>query len=186
MIDKYCTFLEYIELEILSLYNTAYQILQTSQAAESAVRNTFQVLTSNGNSDQINKNYNILIFKALIDNICSQCNIDLKQVPAIDQELTEFYLYNKLNELVPLYIDKKEEFIDRNLSVHDINHILKQLPCHFRIILILHDLENLSYSDINKITGIPYKIVISSLQTGRKLFQRYLWQEISSTYKNYA
>ena len=47
-----------------------------------------------------------------------------------------------------------------------------ELPVRFREVLVLRELENLSYREIAGITGIPVGTVMSRLNRGRKQIQR--------------
>lgn len=63
------------------------------------------------------------------------------------------------------------------LAAHDtkraVNQALEHLPPHFREIVILKEIENLSYKEIAEIAGIPIGTVMSRLARGRKLLADY-------------
>ena len=52
-----------------------------------------------------------------------------------------------------------------------LDQALAQLPLEFREVLVLRELENLSYKEISDIAGIPIGTVMSRLARGRKLLQ---------------
>lgn len=64
------------------------------------------------------------------------------------------------------------------LESHDtsrvVNRALKKLPHNYREIVILKELENLSYKEIAEVAGIPIGTVMSRLARGRKLLLDYL------------
>ncbi|UQV48179.1 sigma-70 family RNA polymerase sigma factor [Janthinobacterium lividum] len=66
------------------------------------------------------------------------------------------------------------------LAAHDvkdaINHGLEALPRHFREVLVLKEIDDLSYKEIAEIVGIPIGTVMSRLARGRKLLFDYLKQ----------
>jgi RNA polymerase sigma factor (sigma-70 family) len=50
-----------------------------------------------------------------------------------------------------------------------LNRALQQLPAEFREVLVLRELEDLSYKEIASIASIPIGTVMSRLARGRKL-----------------
>ena len=57
----------------------------------------------------------------------------------------------------------------RALDRRMLNEALAALPVHFREALILREMEDLAYSDIARITGVPAGTVMSRLSRGRRL-----------------
>ncbi len=55
-----------------------------------------------------------------------------------------------------------------------VNRALEQLPEVFREVLVLKELEELSYREIATITGVPLGTVMSRLSRARKILYRYL------------
>ena len=55
-----------------------------------------------------------------------------------------------------------------------VNDALERLPIEFREIVVLRELEELSYKEIAAVTGIPIGTVMSRLARGRKLLAEYL------------
>jgi RNA polymerase sigma factor (sigma-70 family) len=55
-----------------------------------------------------------------------------------------------------------------------VNAALSRLPVEFREVVVLRDIEDLSYRDIAGIAAIPIGTVMSRLARGRKLMLRYL------------
>jgi RNA polymerase sigma-70 factor (ECF subfamily) len=55
-----------------------------------------------------------------------------------------------------------------------VNAALARLPTAFREVVVLRDIEDLSYRDIAAIANIPIGTVMSRLARGRKLMLAYL------------
>jgi RNA polymerase sigma-70 factor (ECF subfamily) len=55
-----------------------------------------------------------------------------------------------------------------------INEAIEKLPVEFREVVILRELEELSYKEIAAITGIPIGTVMSRLSRARKRLLAYL------------
>jgi RNA polymerase sigma-70 factor (ECF subfamily) len=55
---------------------------------------------------------------------------------------------------------------------------LEKLPVEFREILVLRELEGMSYREIADLAGIPVGTVMSRLARGRERLQRQLTQAV--------
>lgn len=70
--------------------------------------------------------------------------------------------------------------LDRLLQQEDdrrlVNRALEQLPVEFREVIVLRELEDLSYRDIAQVAEIPLGTVMSRLARGRKMMLRALQQ----------
>lgn len=73
-----------------------------------------------------------------------------------------------------LYEDGPEKFMLREDDRALVNRALEQLPEEFREVLVLKELEDLSYREIATVTGTPLGTVMSRLSRARKLLQRHL------------
>jgi len=70
--------------------------------------------------------------------------------------------------------------VDRLLEEEDtrrlVNQALDQLAVEFREVIVLRELEDMSYKEIAAVTNIPIGTVMSRLARGRKLLQQHLRQ----------
>ncbi len=57
----------------------------------------------------------------------------------------------------------------------DIRDALEALPDHFRLPVLLADVEGFSYKEIAEMLDIPIGTVMSRLHRGRKGLQKRLW-----------
>jgi RNA polymerase sigma factor (sigma-70 family) len=68
--------------------------------------------------------------------------------------------------------------VDRSLEAADsrrvVNHALEQLPRQYREVIVLRELEEMSYQQIAGIANIPIGTVMSRLARARKLLHRLL------------
>jgi RNA polymerase sigma-70 factor (ECF subfamily) len=75
-------------------------------------------------------------------------------------------------------IESGTDPVDQALQQQDarrlVNAALEQLPEEFREVIVLRELEDLSYKEIAGIAGIPIGTVMSRLARGRKLLLRQL------------
>jgi RNA polymerase sigma factor (sigma-70 family) len=70
--------------------------------------------------------------------------------------------------------ESPEKFMLREDDRALVNRALDQLPEEFREVLVLKELEDLSYREIAAITGIPLGTVMSRLSRARKLLHKHL------------
>jgi RNA polymerase sigma-70 factor (ECF subfamily) len=73
-----------------------------------------------------------------------------------------------------LSAESPEKFMLREDDRALVNRALEQLPEEFREVLVLKELEDLSYREIAAITGIPLGTVMSRLSRARKLLHKHL------------
>ena len=72
-------------------------------------------------------------------------------------------------ELLPADDDGPEVQAARNGDRRTLNAAIATLPAQFREVLILRELEDLSYKDIARIAGVPIGTVMSRLARARRL-----------------
>ena len=66
-------------------------------------------------------------------------------------------------------------------NVELIEHTLKELPARFRELLVLRELEGLSYQELADVLGIPIGTVMSGLSLARLAFRRALETRLKET-----
>lgn len=67
-----------------------------------------------------------------------------------------------------------EELLQRSLDQQLLKHALEELPLEFREVIVLRELENLSYKEIAYVAKIPMGTVMSRLARARKQLQHSL------------
>jgi RNA polymerase sigma-70 factor (ECF subfamily) len=96
------------------------------------------------------------------------------QETCLDEE-TEFSLFDRLHQPFLLWWGTPEQdFLDRLLR-EDLIRAIEALPDHFRIVVVLADVEGLSYGEIADSLEVPVGTVRSRLARGRALLQKALW-----------
>jgi RNA polymerase sigma factor (sigma-70 family) len=66
-------------------------------------------------------------------------------------------------------LDNPESILARQDDARQLNAVLQALPLEFREVLVLRELEELSYKEIASIMSVPIGTVMSRLARGRKL-----------------
>ncbi len=93
-----------------------------------------------------------------------------------DAEETGFSLFDRLHQPFLLWWGNPEQaFLDHVLR-QDIDEALNNLPDNFRTVVLLSDIEGLSYNEIAEALDIPIGTVRSRLARARSLLQKALWE----------
>jgi RNA polymerase sigma-70 factor (ECF subfamily) len=92
-------------------------------------------------------------------------------------EVEDLYLYRRLGseDTADVSRSAEDQLLD-GLVESDIKEAVEALPEHFRLPVLLADLEGFSYKEIAEILDIPIGTVMSRLHRGRKQLQRALWE----------
>ncbi len=87
----------------------------------------------------------------------------------------DFSLFERLHQPFLLWWSTPEqEFLDRLLR-EDLVRAIESLPDHFRIPVLLADVQGFSYGEIAESLAVPVGTVRSRLARGRALLQKALW-----------
>jgi RNA polymerase sigma-70 factor (ECF subfamily) len=90
-------------------------------------------------------------------------------------EAAEFSLFERLHQPFLLWWGSPEQdFLDRLLR-DDLVRAIEDLPERYRIVVVLADVQGLSYGEIAHSLEVPVGTVRSRLARGRALLQKTLW-----------
>ncbi len=119
-------------------------------------------------------NFRAWIYRILTNNFINFYRKNQKQPAQIEIENVSFKLkqegagfWNRLN-------DRNNGFDYDDLFDDEINAAIDKLPEEYRIVLLLADVEGLSYKEISEVIEHPLGTVMSRLHRGRKMLQRSL------------
>ena len=71
-------------------------------------------------------------------------------------------------------VESTESAVARTADARWLHQSLATLPREYREVLVLRELEELSYKEISAVVGVPIGTVMSRLSRGRDLLQRRL------------
>ncbi len=119
------------------------------------------------------------VFRILHNCFVSHCRSSRARVteqPYEEEGAEAFALFDRLHQPVLLWwsADPEREFLDRLLR-EDLERAVDALPECFRVVVVLADLQGLSYREIAEVLELPIGTVRSRLARGRSLLQRALW-----------
>lgn len=91
-------------------------------------------------------------------------------------DVEDWYLYSKMQEsgLEP----SAESSVLEALPDEEVRGALLSLPQAFRTVVLLADVEGLTYAEIAEITEAPIGTVMSRLHRGRKALEKRLWDAV--------
>ena len=93
------------------------------------------------------------------------------------EEEAGFSLFEQMHQPFLLWFSNPEqEFLDKLLR-EDLDRALAMLPEHYRVVVILSDLEEFNYAEIAGMLNIPIGTVRSRLARARGALQKTLWQQ---------
>lgn len=96
-----------------------------------------------------------------------------------DEAEATFSLFEQMHQPFLLWFGNPEqEFVDKLLR-EDLDRALATLPEHYRMVVILSDIEEFSYAEIASALGIPVGTVRSRLARARATLQKMLWLQAS-------
>jgi len=119
-------------------------------------------------------NFRAWVYRILTNNFINFYRKHQKQPAQIEIENVSFKLeqegagfWNRLN-------DRNNGFEFDDLFDDEINTAIDKLPEEYKIVLLLADVEGLSYKEISEVIEHPLGTVMSRLHRGRKMLQRSL------------
>ncbi|MGH8720778.1 MAG: sigma-70 family RNA polymerase sigma factor [Burkholderiales bacterium] len=88
-----------------------------------------------------------------------------------------FSLFEQMHQPFLLWFGNPEqEFLDKLLR-EDLERALASLPEHYRVVVIMSDVEEFSYAEIAQTLALPVGTVRSRLARARAALQKVLWQQ---------
>ncbi len=160
-------------LHLNSLYNMSLRLTRNEEDAKDLVQETFYKAYKFFHQFQQGTSIKAWLFKILKN---SYINVYRKKV-----RQPEMIEYDKVAPFISLIKDdrndNKEEIeakvLDKLLD-DEITAALNKLPDEFRMVVLLSDLEGLSYKEISDIMECPIGTVRSRLSRGRRMLQKVL------------
>jgi len=152
-----------------SLYRFACWLTQDRTAAEDLVQETFMKALKGFASFQQGTNFHAWIYRILRNTFLTS-KAGLRAHVSLDAE--------DAAPLEPLTAATPETNLLARLDSETIQNALMELPLHLREVILLCDLEEMSYREIATAMGIPIGTVMSRLARARKAMRSLLAEKI--------
>jgi len=148
------------------LYNFAHWLAQDRAAAEDLVQETYMKALRGFSSFQQGTNFRAWMYK-ILRNTFLTTKAGLKVSVSLDSDGDD-------KPAEPAVTETPESVLLARVEVETIQSALEKLPVKFREIILLCDLEEMSYQEIGQTLGIPIGTVMSRLSRARKAMRELL------------
>ncbi|MBZ5651257.1 MAG: sigma-70 family RNA polymerase sigma factor [Acidobacteriia bacterium] len=151
------------------LYNFAHWLTQDRAAAEDLVQETYMKALRGFSSFQQGTNFRAWMYKILRNTfLTTQAGLKAGAYVSLDGDSDD----DKPSE--PADAETPETVLLARVELETIQNALEKLPVRFREIILLSDLEEMSYQEICETLGIPVGTVMSRLSRARKAMRELL------------
>jgi RNA polymerase sigma-70 factor (ECF subfamily) len=141
------------------LYNFARWLTQDTPEAEDLVQETYTKALRGFSSFQLGTNFRAWMYRILRNSFLSS-RTGLKTMVTIDEDVNE--------NLLPAETTTPESILIGRADRESVQQALEGLPVHFREILLLCEVEEMSYQEIAETLAVPIGTVMSRLSRARK------------------
>lgn len=155
------------------LYNFAHWLTQNPSEAEDLVQETYAKALKGFSSFQPHTNFRAWIYRILRNTfLTSRTGLRATSTVPLDDEGEGAEIPAAEGTPESIFIDHAQEQL--------LQRAIEQLPLHFREILLLCDVEEMSYKDISDALSIPIGTVMSRLSRARRALREVLQQKLRS------
>ncbi len=160
------------------LYSAALRMTRNRADAEDVVQETYLKAYRAYDSFQEGTNLKAWLYRILTNTYINRYRKKIRRPAEVDlEEVQDLYLYRRIGSAdSPDSSRSAEEEVLESLVDTDIKSAVEALPEHFRLPVLLADVEGFSYKEIADIMEIPIGTVMSRLHRGRKALQKSLWE----------
>lgn len=170
------TFMTDVDPYLNSLYSTALRLTKKPQDAQDLVQETLLKAYKAYDKFEAGTNLKAWVFRILTNSYINIYRYKSRRPHEVDIENTEqMFMYHKLRGSTASDVSRsvEEEFLS-SITDDEITKAIEDLPDQFREVVLLFDVEGLSYAEIADMLKIPSGTVMSRLHRGRKALQKAL------------
>jgi RNA polymerase sigma-70 factor, ECF subfamily len=150
------------------LYNFACWLTQDRQEAEDLVQETYAKALKGFASFQLGTNFRAWIYKILRNTfLTSRTGLKVTATVALDESV---------EETLPATTETPESILLQRSDGQLVQQALAQLPVAHREVLLLCEVEEMSYQEISATLAVPIGTVMSRLSRARKALRDALRQ----------
>ena len=144
-----------------SLYNFAHWLAQNRAEAEDLVQETYLKALKGFAAFEAGSNFRAWMFRILRNTfLTSRSGLSAKMTVPLDLE--------EESGALAAAAETPESLLLARSGQQAVQHALEQLPVPFREVILLCDMEEMSYQEIAETLGIPLGTVMSRLSRARK------------------
>lgn len=156
------------------LYNLAHWLTQDRSDAEDLVQETYAKALKGFDSFQPGTNFRAWIYRILRNTFLTS-RTGLKAMTSLDDE-------DNAEALAPATNETPESLLLARADHDAIQRTLQQLPVVYREVILLCDVEEMSYREIAEAVGVPIGTVMSRLARARKAMRQLLQAKVTGAH----
>jgi RNA polymerase sigma-70 factor, ECF subfamily len=149
------------------LYNFAHWLTRDRVEAEDLVQETYVKALKGFSSFRAGTNFRAWMYRILRNTFLTSRS-GMKQTVSLDDE----------EAAEPAACDDPESLLFARANEEEIRRALDQLPVAHREIVLLCDVEEMSYKEISELVGIPMGTVMSRLSRARQAMRALLREKV--------
>jgi len=155
-----------------SLYNFAHWLTQSREEAEDLVQETYAKALRGFGSFQPGTNFRAWIFRILRNTfLTSRTGLAATRTVPLETE-------DDQEQTVAVERETPESIMLEQAGQQQVQAALEQVPVVFREVLLLCDVEEMSYQEIAETLGVPIGTVMSRLYRARKALRTALQEKM--------
>ncbi len=155
-----------------SLYNFAHWLTHNREEAEDLVQETYTKALRGFRSFQQGTNFRAWIYRILRNTfLTSRTGLKATMTVPLEEE-------NEQAVMMPTTLETPESILLERSNAHFLQEALEQLPVIFREVVLLCDVEEMSYQEISETVGIPIGTVMSRLARARRALREALQSKV--------
>src|SRR6516164_2734880 len=153
----------------VSLYNFAHWLTHSREEAEDLVQETYLKALKGFASFQQGTNFRAWMYRILRNTfLTSRSGLSVKMTVPLDHE----------EDAIGRPADTPEAVLLARVDQEMVRSALERLSVQFREVIVLCDMEEMSYQEIAEIAGIPIGTVMSRLSRARKSMRELLVEKM--------
>jgi RNA polymerase sigma-70 factor (ECF subfamily) len=156
------------------LYNYALRMTNSSDDAKDLLQETFLKAYRFWDRYERGTNIRAWLFRILKNSYINRYRKTTREPDTVDYDEVQNF-YTSVRDAASDSNDLQENLF-RNLLDDDVTKAIAELPEEFRTVVILSDIEGLTYEEIADFVDIPLGTVRSRLHRGRKILRARLFE----------
>lgn len=160
--------------QLNGLYSLALRMTRNQLDAEDLVQETALKAFRYFEKFDQGTNFRAWVFRILTNNFINTYRRDKKQPTKVEIDNVSFKLEDKGSGFWDVLDNSDNKYDYSDVFDDEINAAIDKLPDEYRLVLLLADVESLSYKEISEAIEKPIGTVMSRLHRGRKMLQKTL------------
>lgn len=157
-----------------SLYGAALRLTRSPSDAEDLVQDTYLKAHRFHDRFEAGTNLKAWLFRILTNTFINRYRRRTRERDVLDGIDADPVGEGVMSRAAMRALSTPVADAERTLLAEEIEGALDQLPEDYRVMILLADVEELSYKEIADIVGCPIGTVMSRLHRARKMMQKYL------------